>query len=1054
MLSLNPHLHALKTNYYKWMVVLAAGLTLAFLGILAWQSYLSYHDFQEHITAVESVNEANALIGQFDEALTMSARMAAATGDLQWETRYRLLEPQLDQAIQKVKQLAPDIAATKGAQKTDEANQVLVEMECRSFKLIRDGRQEEAKDLLSSREYEEAKHIYANGFQQIRNGLSVRSKSLLQVVHDRLVLTLTLMGTILPLLLALWAWVIREARINSANRIVAENALRKSQNQYFNLVEGTSDLVTRVSADGHLLFSNHAAFEIYGLAPEECIGRLAFDFIHPEDRGATEIAFQSWLKSCREGFSYENRMMGIDGRIHYLAWSIRSEHDENGNVSGFASTGRDITERKRLEEAIQERERRSCAQRIIISKLAVCDAITSGDIPAAMRRLTEEASAAIQVERASVWLLSEDSEILRCIALFEAKTRRHSEGAILRSTTCPSYFEAILAENLIDAGDARKDPRTSEFTTDYLVPLGITSMLDVGIQMGGKVAGVVCLEHVGDMRVWHSDDESFATTIASLAAQSLTNAERRRVEKELLASEGKYRSLFESSRYAIMTIEPPSWRFTSGNPEALKMFGAKNEGEFLSREPWELSPELQPDGRASDEKAKEMIEKAMRDGSNFFEWTHKRISGEEFPATVLLSRTIKQDQDMVLQATVNDITESKRAEEEKAKLEEQNSQLQKSESLGRMSGAIAHHFNNKLNVVQGYLEMVIGALPPGDPRAEKLARALQAAQKASEVSGNLLAYLGQVRNQIKSLDLSEICSGCLPVLLGGMPKNVVLETDLPSPGPYISADAKQVQQILSNLVINAWEAIGEEAGTVRLSVKTVPATDIPASCRHPIGWQPREQCYVCLEVSDSGCGIVEKDMENLFDPFFSTKFTGRGLGLSIVLGIVKTHDAVITVENRVGGGSVFSVFFPLSNQIPIRQPDQVAEAPKSAAGATVLLVEDDRALREMTMIALVDSGFAVLQARDGVEAVEVFRQHRDEISCLLSDLTMPRMGGWETISKLRALRHDLPVILASGYDEASVMKGEHPELPDFFLNKPYDLGKLCDTIRLAIARKR
>ncbi len=419
----------------------------------------------------------------------------------------------------------------------------------------------------------------------------------------------------------------------------------------------------------------------------------------------------------------------------------------------------------------------------------------------------------------------------------------------------------------------------------------------------------------------------------------------------------------------------------------------------------------------------------------------------------LIARAGTGDPIMVF-GTISDISERKHLEGEKAKLEEQNRQLQKTESLGRMSGAIAHHFNNKLNVVQGYLEMVIWDLPPGDPRAEKLARAMQAAHMASEVSGNLIAYLGQVRNKIESLDLSVICNASLPVLLDGIPKNVELETDLPSPGPYISADKKQVQQILSNLVINAWEAIGEHTGTIRLSVKTVPATDIPSSCRQPIGWKPREQRYACMEVSDSGCGIVKKDMENLFDPFFSTKFTGRGLGLSIVLGTVKTHGAAITVENRIGGGSVFSVFFPLSNQIPLRQPDQVAEAPKSAAGATVLLVEDDARLREMTTLALVQFGFTVLQARDGVEAVEVFGQHRDEISCLLSDLTMPRMGGWETISALRAIRHDLPVVLASGYDEGTVMKGEHPELPDFFLNKPYNLNKLCDTIGRAIARRR
>jgi PAS domain S-box-containing protein len=268
----------------------------------------------------------------------------------------------------------------------------------------------------------------------------------------------------------------------------------------------------------------------------------------------------------------------------------------------------------------------------------------------------------------------------------------------------------------------------------------------------------------------------------------------------------------------------------------------------------------------------------------------------------------------------------KRLEAEKAKLEDQNRQLQKAESLGRMSGSIAHIFNNQLQVVQGYLEMVIGELPPGDSHAEKLARALQAAKKASTVSSNLLAYLGQKQVKFEPIDLTEVCHLSLPGIETGKPENVILETDLPAPGPCIKADAKQIQQILTSLVINACEAIDDKAGTVHLSVKIVSNADIPTAYRFPIEWQSREQNYACLEVRDSGCGIKEEDIEKLFDPFFSTKFTGRGLGLSIVFGIVRTHDAAITVESKSSGGSVFSVFFPLSKQIPFRPPDQIGKA--------------------------------------------------------------------------------------------------------------------------------
>ena len=400
-----------------------------------------------------------------------------------------------------------------------------------------------------------------------------------------------------------------------------------------------------------------------------------------------------------------------------------------------------------------------------------------------------------------------------------------------------------------------------------------------------------------------------------------------------------------------------------------------------------------------------------------------------------------------------DITAQKRLEEEKEKLEEQNRQLQKTESLSRMSGAIAHIFNNQLQVVLGYLEMVIDGLPADDSNAAKLEKAMKAGKKAAEVSGSLLAYLGQKQVKLELLDLSEICRMSLPLILGGKPKNVAVETDLPSPGPGIRADAKQIQQILTNIVINAWESVGDGEGAIRLSVSTVPHTDIPASHRFPIGWHSQEQHYACIEVTDSGCGMQEKTMNEIFDPFFSTKFTGRGLGLSVVLGIVKTHGAVITVENRSGGGSVFRVFFPLSAQIAPSRTEQAAKAPKIVQGCTVLLAEDNEALREMVRSALVGMGIAVLQARDGVEAVEIFKSHKDEVSCLICDLTMPRMDGWGTISALRAIRRDLPVILASGYDEASAMAGEHPELPDFFLTKPYDLYKLKDMIGQAMERR-
>ncbi len=411
-----------------------------------------------------------------------------------------------------------------------------------------------------------------------------------------------------------------------------------------------------------------------------------------------------------------------------------------------------------------------------------------------------------------------------------------------------------------------------------------------------------------------------------------------------------------------------------------------------------------------------------------------------------------------------DITERKRAEADKERLEAQNRQLQKSESLGRMAGAIAHHFNNQLGVVMGNLELAMMKLPEGSRLYKNIASAMNASTKAAEISSLMLTYLGQTPGKREPLDLSEACDRGLPILRATMPKEVVLETDLPSPGPDISANANQIQQILINLVTNAWEAIGEGRGAIRLNVKTVSLAEIPAVHRFPLDWRPQDSAYACLEVKDAGGGIADADIENLFDPFFSSKFTGRGMGLSAVLGIVRGHGGAVAVESEPGKGSTFRVFLPVCGEGLLPQPEKAeghgdvllraATSGEPEGGGTGLLVDDDETVREMVAAMLADMGFAVLEAKDGVEAVAVFRERHDEIRVVLCDLTMPRMNGWETLAALRKIVPDVPVILASGYDRDRVMAGDHAEWPQAFLGKPYKLRGLSDAIGQALVGEK
>ena len=347
--------------------------------------------------------------------------------------------------------------------------------------------------------------------------------------------------------------------------------------------------------------------------------------------------------------------------------------------------------------------------------------------------------------------------------------------------------------------------------------------------------------------------------------------------------------------------------------------------------------------------------------------------------------------------------------------------------------------------------MALESLPQDNKIINDLIAALQAADKAAEVSRLMLTYLGQVTGTREPLDLSEICRRSLPLIQTTIPTNVVLETDLPSPGPIITANSNQIQMILTNLISNSREAAGDNLGNIRLTVKTVSSADISSLHRFPVNWQPEDTSCACMEIWDTGCGIATKDIEEVFDPFFSKKFTGRGLGLPVVLGLVQAHGGAVTVQSTPGKGSVFRVFFPISTVEVCFQPDEAVNTPQIQMFGTVLLVDDDELVLDISRIMLTTLGFNVLCASGGREAVEIFQQHKNIIRFVLTDFAMPHLNGLETLAALRQIDPGLPAILASGYSEDQVMDDTHPERPQVFLAKPYALQALKEAVYLTLA---
>ena len=395
----------------------------------------------------------------------------------------------------------------------------------------------------------------------------------------------------------------------------------------------------------------------------------------------------------------------------------------------------------------------------------------------------------------------------------------------------------------------------------------------------------------------------------------LQNEELRQAQEELETSRARYFDLYEMAPMGYGTLSE-NGLFLEVNLTAATLLGVVRGAlvkqvlsQFILEEDQHRYFRLRQQIFATGAPQACELRMVKRDGTVF--WAHLLASAARSPAGAPVCRV-----------AITDITASKRAEAEKEALEAQNRQLQKSESLGRMAGAIAHHFNNQLQAVMMNLEMALNDPSRNVPEhRDSLAEAMQAARKAAEVSSLMLTYLGQTVAKREPLDLSQTCAEHLALLRAALPLSVVLDTDLPRPGPAISANANQMQQVLTNLVTNAWEAMGDTQGTIRLTVKRVAAEDIPVAHRFPTDWQPHSGAWACLEVADPGCGIAAPDMEKIYDPFFSSKFIGRGLGLAVVLGIVRAHAGGVAMSSEPGCGSVFRVFLPVSEPAVIREPN-------------------------------------------------------------------------------------------------------------------------------------
>jgi PAS domain S-box-containing protein len=391
--------------------------------------------------------------------------------------------------------------------------------------------------------------------------------------------------------------------------------------------------------------------------------------------------------------------------------------------------------------------------------------------------------------------------------------------------------------------------------------------------------------------------------------------------------------------------------------------------------------------------------------------------------------------------TMLDITERKRSEESVR-------QAQKLESLGVLAGGIAHDFNNLLAAILGHINLASERSPAGAPALPHLESMERTVLRASDLTRQMLAYAGQGPFVVKAVDLSAVARELTQLLAVSIPKKVALRYQLQEGLPAIEADEAQLQQAVMNLVTNAAEAIGDRNGfiVIRTGLEVLGAERSPTTFT---GAPLAPGRYVTLTVSDTGCGMSAAVQARIFDPFFTTKFTGRGLGLSAMMGILRNHHAGIRIASEPDKGSTFTLCFPASD-LSLPATASASSASAWTPTGTVLLVDDDESVREVTTAMLNAAGFTVIEAGDGASAVALFSARRADIRAVLLDLTMPVMDGREAARELRRLDPGARIILCSGYDAQAVAKDFTPDGRTGFLQKPFQLAALLAALRRVI----